>query len=394
MLLGRLRRGNAKPSRPTLTGFCVALQLLIAVPAYAAWWNSDWQYRVKIDADTGPKGANVGETIGRTQVLVRLLANNFKFDTAKQDGADLRFVSADDRTPLHYHIEKFDGLVDQVALVWVDVPDLAPGAATSFYMYWGNEKANDASDAHATYDADQLLVWHFAEETGLPKDSTSFGNNALTPGRRDLNAIIGFGSKLDGASPIKLTANPTLNITAAETLTWQLWIKANPPTQSSVIYDQRDAAGVNDFQVSLAAGVTTVTVSSAAGMVRVAATAPLVADSWHLLTVTASPDKISLFVDGVRNGEAAGAMPAINGAGILGGPAQTGIAAAAPAASAFIGEVDELQISKTVRPSGAVLRCPPCRTPGSPLPRARAAGSRPSGPRWWRSWRSASSWEA
>jgi len=364
-IIGRLagRRGWLVACLFLAVQFCAA-------SAQAAWWNGDWQYRVKIDADTGPKGANVGAPIGRTQVLVRLLANNFKFDTAKQDGGDLRFVAGDDRTPLHYHIEKFDGLVDQVALVWVDVPDLAPGAATSFYMYWGNEKANDASDSHATYDSDQLLVWHFGEENGLPKDSGSYANNALTPGKRDQNAIIGFGSKLDGTAPIKLASNPTLNISPAEALTWQMWIKPNPATQTAVLYDQRDVGGVADFAVSLAAGVPSVAVTSGTGTVTAAATAPLVADSWHLLTVTAAADKITLYVDGAKAGEAAGAMPAINGAPVLGGaavavpaaapapavPAAPGAAApVAAAAAGFVGEVDELQISKVVRPAGAIL---------------------------------------
>ncbi len=342
---------------------CLLLQLAAIGTAAAAWWNADWQYRVKIDADAGPKGANVAEPIGRTQILVRLLANNFKFDTAKQDGGDLRFVAADDRTPLHYHIEKFDGLVDQVALIWVDVPDLAPGATTSFYMYGGNDKANDASDSKATYDADQLLVWHFAEENGLPKDSSSYANNALTPGKRDLNAIIGFGTKLDGTAPIKLTPNPTLNIGAGEELTWQLWLKPNPPTQTATLYDQRDAAGVADFTIGLEAGVATVTVTSAAGALKATATAPLVADSWHLLTVTSTAGKITLYVDGTKAAEVAGAMPAITGPGVLGGAAAPPTApptaapgSAAPAGPAnFIGEMDEFQISKTARAAGAIL---------------------------------------
>ena len=229
-------------------------QMLCATGASAAWWNGDWQYRVKIDADTGPKGAQVGEAIGRTQILVRLLANNFKFDSAKQDGSDIRFVAADDRTPLHYHIEKWDGLIDQVALVWVDVPDLAPGASTSITMYWGNAKANDASDSHATYDADQLLVWHFADDNALAHDSTAFGNNALTPGKRDDAAIIGAGEKFDGTAPVKLAPNPTLTITAGAAMTWQMWVKA-APSQTGVLFDQRDAAGVNDVAIGLQAGV-------------------------------------------------------------------------------------------------------------------------------------------
>ncbi len=335
----------------------LGLHLLTAGTAFAdGWWNGDWQYRVKIDANAGPKGAAIAEPIGRTQVLVRLLANNFKFDTAKQDGGDIRFVGADDRTPLHYHIERFDGLVDQVAMIWVDVPDLAPGGSTSFYLYWGNDKANDDSDAKATYDPDQILDWHFAEPTGLYKDSTGFGNNALTAGKRDQTAIIGFGAKLDGTAPVKLAPNPTLNLTAAQALTWQLWVKPNPATESGVIYDQRDAGGVNDFAVTLTGGVPAVSVSTATGTLKAAATAPLVPESWHLLAVTADATKITLYVDGAKAAEVAGALPAIAGAPMLGGlavAAPTPVPAGMETAN-FTGEVDELQISKVVRQPGAI----------------------------------------
>ena len=350
----------------------VAIAQLLAInPASASWWNGDWQYRVKIDADAGPKGANIGEPIGRTQILVRLLANNFKFDSAKQDGGDIRFVAADDRTPLHYHIEKWDGLVDQVALIWVDVPDLAPGATTSIMMYWGNSKANDASDSHATYDTDQLLVWHFAEENGLAKDSTAYGNNAVTPGKRDDAGIIGFGQKFDGTAPVRIAPNPTMNITAGETVTWQMWVKPTPVTQSAALFDQRDTGGIGDVLIGLESGAPYVSISSSAGVVRAVAPAPLVADSWHLVTVTAGPDKATLYVDGAKVAQAAGGLPAINGAGVLGGTAAASIPAvpgaapapanAAPAAGAasatanYQGEIDELQISKAVRPAGAIM---------------------------------------
>ena len=341
----------------------IALQLVFASAAHAAWWNGDWQYRIKIDADAGPKGANIAEPIGRTQILVRLLANNFKFDTAKMDGGDLRFVAGDDRTPLHYHIEKFDSLVDQVGLIWVDVPDIAPGATTSFYMYWGNDKANDASDAPATYDASQLLVWHFANENGPPKDSTSYANNALTPGKPDRSAIIGFGTLLDGTAPMKLPPNPTLNIAAGQPYTLQLWVKPRVATGSGTIYAQRDAGGLAGFSLALANGVPVVAVQSASGTQNLTAPAPLVADSWHLLSVTADAGSLTLFVDGVKSAQASGQMPVITGPGMLGGAVTQGGAPAAGAVPAvsvtetpdFIGEMDELQISKVARPAGAIL---------------------------------------
>ena len=60
-------------------------------------------------------------------MLVRLHQGVFNFNTAKEDGSDLRFVAEDDRTPLRFQLERYDSLMDQVALVWVDVPTLTVG---------------------------------------------------------------------------------------------------------------------------------------------------------------------------------------------------------------------------------------------------------------------------
>ncbi len=358
-----------------ILGLTVALQTLAPGAAFAAWWNSDWSYRVKLDADAGPKGANIGDPIGRTQILVRLHQSNFKFDSAKPDGNDIRFVAADDKTPLKFHIEKWDGLIDQVALIWVDVPDLAPGTVTSVYMYWGNDKASDVSDAKGTYDPDQILVWHFAEENGLAKDSTGFANNALTPAKRDPDSILGFGAKFDGTVPVKLAPALPLNIAAGQPLTFQVWVKPTPATQSAAIYDQRDAGGSADLLVGVDAGVPYVTVSGGAAPITVKSQAPLAVDSWHLVTVTAAADKIALFVDGAKVGEQPGSLPAIAGAPLLGGatpvvaaavPTPDATAAAKPTAPAaavlapvavpanFQGEIDEVQLSKVVRQPGAI----------------------------------------
>src|SRR5882757_6550573 len=103
----------------------VAIALLQPLTAHnaRAWWNGDWPYRMKITADASPKGANVTEPIGRTQILLRLHSGIFNFSTVKEDGSDLRLVAADNKTPLKFHIARIDPLVDQVALVWIDLPD-------------------------------------------------------------------------------------------------------------------------------------------------------------------------------------------------------------------------------------------------------------------------------
>ena len=48
--------------------------------------------------------------------------------SARDDGSDIRFVAGDDKTPLTFHIEKYDSLLGE-AFVWVKVPDLKPGVA-------------------------------------------------------------------------------------------------------------------------------------------------------------------------------------------------------------------------------------------------------------------------
>ena len=192
--------GGSMGQRPKAGKFIAALTLgAIAVlalkptPAHA-WWNGDWSARKAITIDTSSAGANISDPIGTTPVLVRLDVSDFTFDAANPDGSDLRFVAGDDKTPLAYHIEKYDHLLGQ-AFVWVSVPDLKPAAQTNIYLYYGNQKATAGDDAKGTYDANMVAVYHFGEHNAPPKDLTSNGNTALTPGQADDFALIGPGER-------------------------------------------------------------------------------------------------------------------------------------------------------------------------------------------------------
>ena len=385
-------RSRPIPRLATLLLLVLGLVPLAAQPAHA-WWNGDWPYRMKITADAGPKGANITQPIGPTQVLIRLFGGNFNFDTADENGADLRVIAGDDKTPLHFHIERFDGLVDQIGLVWVDVPDLAPGAATDLYLYWGKKNPTPGGDAKATYDPDQLLVYHFAEDNGVPHDSTGYGNNALTGGKRDDGGMIGFGLRLDGKTPVQIPASSSLGIAAGASMTWSLWVRPDDGVTSGVLYSVSD--GGNGFSFGLDQGVAYAQVTTAAGVTRTSAGAA-VTPGWHHIAVTAS-DRLRVYVDGELRGEAAVGLPALNAAALLGGapppaavpaatptapdtnaqpaapnvaqPAAPDAAATSPPAAAasppaaatpaappnFAGVIDQFEISKTVRPVGAFL---------------------------------------
>jgi biopolymer transport protein ExbB len=321
---------------------CLALALLLAASPAQAWWNKDWPYRMRVVADAGPKGAGIAGPIGRTQILVRLFAGNFDFAAVKEGGADLRFVDADDRTPLHYHIERFTLAPDQTALVWVDIPNLAPGGTTAFYIYWGNPAANDGGDARATYDPDTLLVYHFTEENGLAKDATAFASHAQIAGRRDESGLIGFALRPD--RPVRITRTPSLAIPAGQAMTWSMWVQPDPETRTAVLFSDRDGAGA--ITIGLEQGVPYAQIDAAGGSRRVAAPAALPATGWHHIAVTAG-GQLALYVDGQAAGEVAVALPAIDGQPVLAG-------AEAASAPRYAGLIDEFQIARTARPAGAL----------------------------------------
>jgi len=112
----------------------VAAVLVFAWPNTAqAWWDKEWTVRKKIDIDTSTNGAVIGDPVGTTAILIRLHDGNFRFTDAKEDGSDIRFIAADDKTLLTHHIEKYDGILNE-AFVWVKIPDIKPGAKATFWM--------------------------------------------------------------------------------------------------------------------------------------------------------------------------------------------------------------------------------------------------------------------
>ncbi|MES1195339.1 MAG: DUF2341 domain-containing protein [Steroidobacter sp.] len=100
------------------------LALCFSQSSYA-WWNNDWNYRKEITFDLTPAAADIATTPSDVPVLIRLSLGNFGyFADTRPDGSDLRFVAGDDKTPLKFHVERYDA-VNQMAFVWVNVPRMA-----------------------------------------------------------------------------------------------------------------------------------------------------------------------------------------------------------------------------------------------------------------------------
>jgi biopolymer transport protein ExbB len=165
-----------------------------------AWWNEEWNFRKEITFDLSNKGADIAGTPTDVPVLIRLHLGNFGyFGDTQPDGSDLRFVASDDKTPLKFHVERYDA-TSQLAFVWVDVPRLSGGLNTDkVYLYYGNQKSTAAQKPAETYDAAQVLVYHFGTGDAALLDSTAY-NNKATSSTAEMNpaALIAGGAKFAG----------------------------------------------------------------------------------------------------------------------------------------------------------------------------------------------------
>jgi biopolymer transport protein ExbB len=329
--------------------FIGALAILTLTGTANAWWDSDWTLRKKITVDTGASGVAIDNAVGTTAVLLRLHDGNFSFDAAKEDGSDIRFVAADDKTLLTYHIDFIDTTVLDEVLVWVKVPDIKAGAQTSFYMYYGNsgQKATNVQDAKGTFDTSTVLVYHFGESNSPFVDASGNNNNSKA-GAQVVDSFIGKGLRLGGKSPVTIPATASLQVFPGGALTWQAWVKpANIDAANAVIYSRHDGSG--SLVIGIDKGVPFVEIGGASGVNRSGAAAPFTANSWHHLAVVAAPGKVQLYVDGDAYGAPLSvSLPGLNTDALIGADVDT---ANRPG---FAGEMDELQIDKVARPDGFI----------------------------------------
>jgi biopolymer transport protein ExbB len=309
--------------------------LLLAPAVSQAWWNNDWNYRKEITLDLSATGANVAETTTDAAVLLRLHAGNFGyFADTKPDGSDLRVVAGDDKTPLQFHVERFDA-TNQMAFIWVRLPQLPGGVKdTKVFLYYGNPKAEAGGSPGSSYDANQALVLHFAEAQGLPHDSTANGNNAsastaeLTPA-----SLIGGGLKLAAGQTLTVVSSSSLRLVPNRGLTLSAWVRPDGAPADGYVAALENAGNAVVLGVDGAAA-TAQLLSPGAPAVSVRS-ADLAAGQWHHLALTIGGGKLVLYVDGAEAGNAAVTPVEIAGTLTVGGSAAGG--------HGFTGEIDELQ---------------------------------------------------
>ncbi len=303
----------------------IAAGLLAGLPTTGhAWWDKDWTQRTRITLNTSAQGLETKEAANAVAVAVRLHSGNFDFVSAKEDGADLRVVAGDDKTPLKFSVERFDS-INELAVLWVQLPTLAPGSEkNNVYVYAGNTKAPaDAANNNAAsgFDAATLAAIHFSDKEALAVDHLGVLKTAA-PIAIEANGLLAGSAALNGKA-ITWPANDKLKVEAGGALTLSVWIKPDAVAAGTLVKWGALTLGLQGGK--LIARIDKTTLSG--GDVK-----PL---TWTQAALTVGAGKAVLYLNGREVARADAQLPALAGALQVG--------------EGIEGLADELQIATTVR---------------------------------------------
>ncbi|WP_019883052.1 MULTISPECIES: DUF2341 domain-containing protein [unclassified Methylophilus] len=291
------------------------LGLSLSTPVFAAW-NADWAAQQKITIET----ANIKEAVNQAPVLVRLHSGNFDFTGANVDGADLRFIAADDKTELKFSLEKYDA-VNELAVAWVVLPQVsAANKDLAISLYTGNESAKAASDAQALNDPALLARFAFSDNALLkdsgPSQLIASGNATVQKA-----GLIAESATLNN-SPLTITL-PTAPVLANGS-TWSVWLKpANLPQIAEIFKSGNVTLKLEGSALALQAG----TASTQAGELK--------PGQWQHIALVFQGGQAIIYV----NGQVAGQVAASDAQAAAGFTLGQNLNA----------EVDELQLAVTAR---------------------------------------------
>lgn len=335
---------NHKLMNHMLRIYTISLLCLLFPGIANAWWNEEWSFRKEITIDTSATGANIIDELDSTTVLVRLHTGNFSyFLDVLPRGEDIRFLAGDDATPLKFHIERFDP-INEMALIWVQAPKILPASTQNrIWMYYGNPAAVAGEERAATFTPDEVLVYHFDAENGLPQDATSYGHHATEFTATPVDgSLIGRGAGFNGTGILAIADSPALEINLDSGWSLSAWIKVDQ-AQQAVIMDR--AGSVGGIQLLLDGRAAYARLVDGSGQVNeTARNATLVPGTWHHLALVLKTDRISIYLDGKEVSYLESALPSLSGPLLVGGAGNRSLET-----PGFIGTLDELRIANVAR---------------------------------------------
>lgn len=309
-----------------------------------AAWDPSWTYQQKIKIDT----TGITQASSDVPVVIRLHSGNFDFLTANIDGADIRFVTADDKTELDYFIEKFDA-VNELAIIWVKLPNIDPAVKdATFSLYAGNESATSKSNAKAFFGTNAIADFEFSGKALL---TDSISELAISGEVVAQTAGLIGGAATTSGSPLTLPTIPEAFISSTTGFTWSAWIKPSALPQQASLFKNSDAINlaIVDSTLSLTVNGNTVTGGT------------LTPETWQHVAFTILGNTANLFLNGSQ--VATTEITAIE------------LPIEAIIADGFTGDIDALEMSKVARDANWLNLVPKAQGMDSSLVQLQTAES-------------------
>jgi biopolymer transport protein ExbB len=324
----------------------LVLMLLTLAPGFAsAWWSDDWGFKKKISLDVQQLKKD-GVTVPEDSfALIRLHTGNFlSFAELAEQGKDIRILAEDETTPLKFYIEKLDP-INEMALIWVKLPkSVATAAEPSVWLYFGNPEAVDGQDVPGSYNVSQVLSYQFTA-SGI-KDATANANNpSESTAANGEGGLIAGAALFQGSQIIRIPATPSLLMSPTAGWTVSTWLKIDQAQQDTVVFQRNGSP--SSFSLSLKEQMPVLQVTDATGSAQeFIGQAAVTLAAWHNLTIVATPDNLTLYLDGIASGLFPVKLSDLNNEMTIGADATGG--------RGFSGALDQFGIYKVARDANAI----------------------------------------
>jgi biopolymer transport protein ExbB len=323
------------------------LWLLLALfPQIAsAWWNEEWGFKKKITLDSQilkQEGINSPE---QAPTLIRLHTGNFlSFTELADKGKDIRILAGDEKTPLKFFIEKLDA-VNEMAFIWVNLPkEVTTAPDPSIWLYFGNPAAVDGQEPAGVFDLAHVLSYTFSGKT--VKDATANANNPTEATSAFAEGgLIGESASFQAGQFIRVAAAPSLMMSPSAGWTVSVWLKFDQAQTDAVLFQRGGASGNLTLGLKDQTAVIGVTDTNG-GTQEFKGQGSITPAAWHHLAVSATADKITLYLDGNQAGEFPVKLGDLDG--------DLTIGSAVGGSRGLSGMIDQFDVYKIARDANAI----------------------------------------
>lgn len=325
----------------------------------AAWFDTDWPSRIEMTIQS----SQVIDDLTDFPVYVDLAhLGSLFFSAINNDGGDIRVTTSDGITEVAREVVTASTTALTGELHFL-APSISSTVDTTFYIYYGNNSANDYAST-TQYGANNVwtnnydAVYHMQEDPGgsVPQmlDSTRNGHNGEALGMTISNQTagqIGFAvSHEDSADRVRGSGFSDLG-TVNSDYALSLWFNADVgETDGNLLQVSSGSDGTGWCLPMLALnGDSVQSISWAPGQSTALGTTSVTQGQWHQVYHTwSSSNGLSVYLDGNEDNNTAQANFSASGAsnyihtgyspGICGGDE-----------GSFAGDIDEVRISTTTR---------------------------------------------